>query len=240
MKQYEPQTPITKRRAAVVLSIVSAAALILTALGVWCLRHYLTDPALLRDYVESHYVLGALIVIVIAALQVILAFIPGELIEIASGYAFGAVGGTLICWTGIMLGSVITLLLVKKFGRPFVEVFQSAKKLESIALLRDKKRRGILTFLLFLIPGVPKDLWTWIVGLTDMKITSYILLTGFARLPSIITSTVGGDAVGLGKFTVAFWVMAATAVVSGIGYLIYLSIDKKGKDAAKAAEKEDV
>ena len=59
MKQYEPKTPITKRRAAVVLSIVSGMMLALTALGVWCLRHYLADPALLRDYVESHYVLGA-------------------------------------------------------------------------------------------------------------------------------------------------------------------------------------
>lgn len=229
MKQYEPKTPITKRRAAVVLSIVSGMMLALTVLGVWCLRHYLADPALLREYVDRHYVLGALIVIVIAALQVILAFVPGELVELASGYAFGALGGTIICWTGIMLGSIITLVLVKKFGRPFVEVFQSARKLESIALLRDKKRRGILTFLLFLIPGVPKDLWTYIVGLTDMKIWAYILLTGFARLPSIITSTVGGDAVGLGKLNIAFWVLAATAVVSGIGYLIYLSIDKKGR-----------
>ena len=241
MNQNEPPKAysINKRRAAVILSLISAAALILTAAGVWCLRHYLTDPAALRAFVERHYFVGALLLIIVAAVQVVLAFIPGELIEIASGYAFGTWMGGLICWTGIMLGSVITLLLVKRFGRPFVEVFQSAKKLESMALLRDKKRRGALTFLLFLIPGIPKDFWTYIVGLTDMKVSDYVILTGIARIPSIIMSTAGGDAAGLGKFGSAVQIMLITAAVSAAGYLIYQIIDKK-RAADAGRDKEDV
>ncbi|MBQ9080422.1 MAG: TVP38/TMEM64 family protein [Clostridia bacterium] len=232
--------PMKKRRAAVILSLASAAALVLTLLGAWCLRHYLADPTLLREYIGDHYFSGALILIAIAAVQVVLAFIPGELIEIASGYAFGMWGGAFICWAGIMLGSVVTLLLVKKFGRPFVEVFQSAKKLESISLLSDKKRRGALTFLLFLIPGIPKDFWTYIVGLTDMKLRDYIILTGIARFPSIIMSTAGGDAIGLGKLGNAAWIMVGTGIVSAIGYLIYLAIDKKrAANAVSSADRND-
>lgn len=227
MKSEKLRKAPTKRCAAAILSFVSAAALILTFVGVWCLRHYLADPALMRALVEKNFVAGALILIAVAAVQVILAFIPGELIEIASGYAFGTWGGAFICWVGIMLGSVITLLLVKKFGRPFVEVFQSAKKLESVSVLRDKKRRGVLTFVLFLIPGIPKDFWTYIVGLTDMKVRDYIILTGIARFPSIIMSTAGGDAMGLGKFGNAMWIMIVTGAVSAAGYLIYLAIDSK-------------
>ncbi len=234
MKSEISKKASTKRRAAVILSFVSAAALILTLVGVWCLRHYLADPTLMRSFVEKHFVVGALILIAIAAVQVILAFIPGELIEIASGYAFGTWGGAFICWTGIMLGSVITLLLVKKFGRPFVEVFQSAKKLESVSVLKDKKRRGALTFVLFLIPGVPKDFWTYIVGLTDMKVRDYVILTGIARFPSIIMSTAGGDAMGLGKFGNAVWIMIATGAVSAAGYLVYLVIDSKRTKAVTA------
>lgn len=228
-KTKPPESGMKKSTAAVILSLISAAGLILTGVGIWCLRHYLADPELIREYMGDHYVIGAIILVLICAIQVIIALIPGELVEIASGYAFGVWGGALLCWAGIMLGSVITLLLVRKLGRPFAEAFQSAKKLESISLLRDRKRRNALTLILFLIPGSPKDLWTYIIGLTDIKITSYVLLTGLARFPSIIMSTAGGDAMGVGQFRLAFWIMLVTSVVSIGGYLIYLTIQHRNK-----------
>ena len=93
--------------------------------------------------------------------------------------------------------------------------------------------------MLFLIPGIPKDFWTYIVGLTDMKVSDYIILTGIARIPSIIMSTASGDAAGLGKFGSAVQIMLITGAVSAAGYLIYQIIDKKrAVDAGR--DKEDV
>jgi uncharacterized membrane protein YdjX (TVP38/TMEM64 family) len=86
-----------------------------------------------------------------------------------------------------------------------------------------------MVFLLFLIPGTPKDMLTYVVGLTNMSIPKYIALTTFARFPSVIMSTFGGDALGNNKFMVALVAFIVTAVISGSGYLLYLFINGKNR-----------
>ena len=81
--------------------------------------------------------------------------------------------------------------------------------------------------MVFFLPGTPKDLLTYFVGLTDIKMANFLLLASFARLPSVITSTVGGDALGLGNYTFAVIVFLVAIVLSLIGYLIYTAIGKK-------------
>ena len=80
--------------------------------------------------------------------------------------------------------------------------------------------------MLFLIPGTPKDMLTYVVGLTNMSIPKYIALTTFARFPSVITSTMAGNAAGEKKYISAIIIFGATAVISGIGLLIYRAIAK--------------
>ena len=81
--------------------------------------------------------------------------------------------------------------------------------------------------MLFAIPGTPKDFLTYIVGLTKVSIPAYILLTFFARIPSVITSTFAGSSLVDGKLMQALIIFVATAVISGVGYLVYASIQKK-------------
>ena len=83
--------------------------------------------------------------------------------------------------------------------------------------------------MLFLIPGTPKDLFTYIVGLTDMSIPLYLLLTTVSRFPSIIMSTASGDAMGEKEWVNAVWLFVITGIISGTGYLIYIFIQKKSK-----------
>ncbi len=218
---------IKKSTAALILSLLSAVMLILTAVGIWLMRHYLAEPETVREFVGEHFFTGAALLLAVCAVQVLIALVPGELVEVASGYIFGMWGGTLLCWSGIMLGSIFTMLLVRRFGRPFAEVFQSTDKLNSLAFLSDRKKRNTLTAILYLIPGTPKDAITYLLGLTDMKLSTYVLLTGLARLPSIIMSTAGGDALGLGKLGVGIWIMMIGGAVSLCGYLVYLYIQGK-------------
>ena len=77
---------------------------------------------------------------------------------------------------------------------------------------------------------------TYIVGLTKVSIPTFVLITFFARIPSVITSTFAGSSIGDGKIIQAVIIFAATAVLSGIGYLIYLSIQKRTSKKSEKGE----
>ena len=216
-----------KTRATLILSLVSAVLLLLTVCGIWLMREYLADPETVREAIGEHYVLGALALILICAVQVMVALIPSEVVEIAAGYVFGAWGGALLCLAGIVLGSCLTILLVRRFGAGLVYAFYPKEKINALPILNDPPKRNLLTFILFVIPGTPKDLFTYGIGLTDMRITLYILLTTAARFPSVILSTISGNAVGDQKYGKALIFIIVTAAVSGIGLLIYRSFSKK-------------
>ena len=114
-----------------------------------------------------------------------------------------------------------------------MESLYPREKIDSLPILNDPKKRNLVTCILFLIPGTPKDLLTYIIGLTEMSIPLYILLTAVARFPSIIMSTMSGDAFGDGRLRTALVVFIVAAVISGLGYLLYLYLQKKLGDKSK-------
>ena len=220
----------SKKVSAIVLSAFSVLSCVLAVLGAIWLKANFSDVDALKQFVDQNYLLSAIALVVICAVQVIVALVPGELVEIAAGYAFGSVWGTLLCLIGIMLGSVIAILIVRKFGRRFVESLYPREKIDSLPILNDPKKRNAFVALLFLIPGTPKDLITYVIGITNMSIPLYIMITSIARLPSIIISTIGGDALGSNKFLSALIAFAVSAVVSLAGYLVYTKVLARKKN----------
>ena len=181
----------------------------------------LGDPASFRAWVDERGFWGRVLFVGVIVLQVVIAFIPAEPLEIAAGYAFGAVWGTLLDWLGLVIGTTIVFLFVRKIGVKAVEVFFPREKIDSVKYLNNEKALNATAFILFLIPGTPKDLLTYIAGLTKIRLLPWILLTSIARIPSVVTSTISGNALGLEKYGLAIGVFAATAVVSGAGILLY-------------------
>jgi uncharacterized membrane protein YdjX (TVP38/TMEM64 family) len=228
-----------KSKASLFLSVISAVFLALTVLGIWLMREYLADPDLVRERIGEHYFLGALALVLISAAQVVVALVPGEVVEIAAGYVFGSWIGSFLCLVGIVLGSSTTILLVRRFGARFVYAFYPKEKIDALPIINDPAKRNLLTFILFVIPGTPKDLFTYAIGLTDMSIPLYIALTTVARFPSVILSTVSGNAVGDENYTKAILFVVITAAVSGIGLLIYNVLSKRhNKRKQEAAPQE--
>jgi uncharacterized membrane protein YdjX (TVP38/TMEM64 family) len=228
-----------KSKASLFLSVISAVFLALTVLGIWLMREYLADPDLVRERIGEHYFLGALALVLISAAQVVVALVPGEVVEIAAGYVFGSWIGSFLCLVGIVLGSSTTILLVRRFGARFVYAFYPKEKIDALPIINDPAKRNLLTFILFVIPGTPKDLFTYAIGLTDMSIPLYIALTTVARFPSVILSTVSGNAVGDENYTKAILFVVITAAVSGIGLLIYNMLSKRhNKRKQEAAPQE--
>ena len=157
---------------------------------------FVSEPEKFRLWVESHGLWSQAAYVGMVFLQVVVAVIPGEPLEIAGGYAFGAWWGTVLCLVGAVLGSVAVFALVRRWGRPLAEVFFPKDKLDKLQFLHSSPKRTVLFWLIFTVPGTPKDLLCYFAGLTDMKWSSWLLIAAVGRLPSIVTSTVGGGALG--------------------------------------------
>ena len=181
----------------------------------------------LRDYIRSFGAAGWLVFLVLQVLQVFIALIPGELLESAAGFVFGPIVGTLLCYAGIVIASSLVFVLTRKFGIKLVEVFVSREKINQLRFLNTEKKRDLLIFLVFFIPGSPKDLLTYFVGLTDIRLRTFLLLSMVARIPSVITSTFGGHLLGQERYIGAVILYGITGLLSALGMVAYNRYLKK-------------
>lgn len=179
-----------------------------------------------KEYILSFGAWGYLVLLLLQILQVFIALIPGELLESAAGYAFGPIIGTAICYLGVAIGSAIIFFLTRKFGIKMVELFVSTDKINKLKFLQSERKRNSIIFILFFIPGTPKDLITYFVGLTDIKFTTFLIISLIARVPSVISSTFAGHLLGTGEFLNAVILYGTTGIISLIGIIIYNRILK--------------
>lgn len=228
-ESVEPPRAVRRRKLAAGAAIAAfVLALAAFAFFAWKpLVGSLDNPAAFRAWVDARGAWGRVLFIGMMALQVIVAFLPAEPLEIAAGYAFGALWGTLLVWAGLILGSLAVFLFVRKLGVKAVEVFFPREQIDSVRFLNDEKKLGAAAFFLFLIPGTPKDLLTYCAGLTKIRLLPWLLLTSAARLPSVLTSTIGGNALGAQKYGMAIAVFAATAVLGAAGMLFYRARERR-------------
>jgi uncharacterized membrane protein YdjX (TVP38/TMEM64 family) len=219
---------MTEKSKKIIILTAAALFLLLFMASAWLLGRpmleFVSEPERFRAWVSENALLGKAAFVGMMAMQVFVAIIPGEPLEIVAGYAFGAVEGTLLCLAGATIGSILVFLFVRKFGVRAVELFFPKEKIENLKFLQDSRRLNLMVFLIFFIPGTPKDVLCYCVGLTKMKLPTWVLITATARIPSVITSTIGGDALGLGAHGFAAAVFAATLALSAVGLLIYKKI----------------
>ena len=224
--------------------MLSAAAIIIFILLFAALAWFVGRPMIrfarqpeqFRSWVDGHGVWGWVAYTAMVFLQVVVAIIPGEPLEIVGGYAFGAWWGTVLCLIGAVLGSVAVFALVRRWGRPLAEVFFPKEKLDKLQFLHSSPKRTALLWLIFTVPGTPKDLLCYFAGLTDMKWRTWLLIATVGRLPSIVTSTVGGGALGDRNYTAAAIAFGVALAAAGAGYLVYRAVcrrnEQKGEEEA--------
>ena len=185
------------------------------------------DPQQFQAWVDRSGIWGKLLFVGMVYLQVIVALIPGEPLELAGGYAFGAWEGTLLSMAGIVLGSWTIFSLVRRLGPKFVEVFFPEKEMKRLAFLKNPKKAKVLAFILMTIPGTPKDLLSYFAGLTPLTLKQWLSIVVIARIPSLVTSTVSGGAAGEENYLLAGITLAITLALSGAGMLYYRKICKE-------------
>lgn len=225
------------RRQITQLILAILAVIFICILGYYIGRplvHFVSEPEKFQLWVEEKGILGVLAFMGMNILQVLLAVIPGGPFEIGAGYAFGVVKGSLICDIAMTIASVIIFLFVKKFGLRFVELFVSKEKIESVKFLKSSKRSESIIFLLFLVPGTPKDLLSYLVGLTDMKLSHWIFICGVGRLPAIFLSALSGSALSSAKYHLAIILIAAIIMLYVVGIILYRIHNKRAAEKNSA------
>ena len=209
----------------ILLVVLAASAMIIWKVGVPMLR-LAAEPENFRLWIEQRGLAGRFLYVGMVFLQVLVAVIPGEPLEIVGGCAFGTVEGMLLCLLGGMLGSFVVIVLVRRYGMRLVSLFFSQEKLRSIRFLKSSPRRTFLFLVVFTVPGSPKDLLCYFAGLTDISLPVLLVICSLGRIPSVVTSTIVGDALGTSQYIVAAVVFAVTLAVSCAGLLLYQKICK--------------
>ncbi|MCR4990423.1 MAG: VTT domain-containing protein [Lachnospiraceae bacterium] len=221
-------SPVAKK----IIRILSALMFI-AVIGILLFTTYnvVTDKEAFKSWVDTHAVQGRVLYVLMVTVQIMVAVIPGGPIEVAGGYAFGAVGGIVLFIIGATIGSVLVFLLVRRFGRHIVEIYFSEHRVKKLDFLNEENKRDPLFFLLFLLPGAPKDLLCYVAGLTRMRFPVFLFICSFGRLPAVVGSAVSGYALGRENFAMAIIAFSITAALSIAGFFIYYFLtNRKHKD----------
>ena len=160
---------------------------------------------------------GVLVLFGIQVLQIVVAVIPGGPVQLIAGAAYGAWRGLLILMAGCAAATMLVFFIVRKFGLPLIIRFFGEESVNAWGFLRDQKKTALITFVLFLIPGTPKDTLTYFAPLSRISLVQFALITVIARFPAMFSSTVMGDAAMQGKWLLVFLVFGITATAGILG-----------------------
>ncbi len=151
----------------------------------------LHDRHQLKKVILSYGPYSPVAYMLIQVLQVVIAPIPGGAIEFIGGYLFGAQAGFLYSMVGLLVGSWIAFSLARVFEKLAVEKFVSAGTRKKFGYLIGHEG-AILSFLLFLIPGFPKDALCYILGLTPMRLGIFLFISTVGRIPGTLMACLQG------------------------------------------------
>lgn len=180
----------------------------------------LKDPAALKNLLNEFAIHHILMFILLQIMQVIIFIIPGELIEIMAGYLFGTTMGSIYSIVGITIGSAVSFFIARLLGYDFVRKVAPEQMFNRLDIfVNEDKRSGTVLFLLFLIPGLPKDALAYFAGITPIGYLNFIFISMFARLPTIVFSVYIGANIGDKNYTIAFIVAVIASITFLIGFI---------------------
>lgn len=194
------------------------------------------EPESLARLLNSYGWKGVLVFIGIQILQVVVAAIPGEFVQIAGGYIYGTWLGTLYSITGIFLGSVIVFSIARLIGYPVVKLAVSDTQIEKFNFLINSNKSEAALFLLFLIPGIPKDIVTYIAGITPVKPLRFFVIILIGRFPALLGSSYIGHSTQKGNYLVVIVLSVAAVILFVTGLLLKDRIIHKMHQISKRKE----
>lgn len=172
----------------------------------------------LRLYLESWGVWAPLVFIVLQALQVVIAPIPGELTGVVGGFVFGTWASLIYSTVGLTVGSVMAFFASRIIGLPFVKLCVCDETLDKFHFVTE--RRGLIgSLIFFIIPGFPKDIFCYLLGMSPMGFVSFVLVCGLGRIPGTAMLSWSGAAIYEEDWRLLLVLIVVSAVCAGFFYL---------------------
>jgi uncharacterized membrane protein YdjX (TVP38/TMEM64 family) len=165
----------------------------------------------LGHFIASFGPLAAVVFVIVQILQVVAAPIPGEVTGFVGGFLFGKVWGAVLSTVGLTLGSTFAFVVARRFGMGVVEKVVKRQYIEKFNFFVTHKGLYI-TFVMYLLPGFPKDALCYFLGLTRLRLLDFVIMNLFGRFPGTLILTLQGSAVRDGKYHAFFWLLVITVV----------------------------
>ncbi len=226
----------------IIVVLIVLAILVVSAIYLFPLIRRISTPegqVQFKEEIQNAGFLGFIMLFFLNIAQMILAFIPGGPIEIMSGMCYGAIGGTLFILFSSFVGSLLIFFSIRKFGHDIVYSFcnkEQIDKIENSEIFQNPDKVAKIMYILFLIPGTPKDFLTYIIGLIPIKNPiRFLLVCTLIRTPTIVSSTIAGSSLINGAWWISIlaYVITFALVVTGI---VIFKMFSKNTDVAKAVK----
>ena len=165
-----------------------------------CFGNYLNRDTLLStdfwsqlpDRLARHSLISFLVLIVLQAIQIIICILPGQPIQLASSYMYGVLGGYCISIIGAIIGCLITYRLAHFLGVDAMHIIFGEEKVQNYMKKLNSGKALTIVFLIYLVPGIPKDLMSYIAGISNIELKPFLLVSTLGRSPGILGSLLIG------------------------------------------------
>jgi uncharacterized membrane protein YdjX (TVP38/TMEM64 family) len=192
--------------------------------------HYFRDREALTAYLKSNLVGGAIVYVVLQIMQIIISFIPGQIIQVAGGYIFGLGFCLALTAVGTIVGEFVAFKLAGVLGRDFVFMIAGEERAKSFIKGMSSRRGFVAIILIYLLPGIPKDVFTYVAGLTDLKVLPFLVVSTLSRLPGVVGTIFMGHFVAEKNYV-------AVGVLLGFAGLVLLAAFIKRKSITSLIDK---
>lgn len=179
--------------------------------------HLYLDRIFLKQTLREWGIFAPVIFIALQAMQVIIAPIPGEVTGILGGYLFGESVGLVYSTIGLTLGSVAAFGVGRWLGAHYVRTLVSRKTWDKMGFIVEAEG-AILCFIIYLIPGLPKDMGCYLFGMSPMPLWVFALVSTLGRIPGTWLLSAQGAHTAAGDYQ---QVMLLTAIAVAIALPLY-------------------
>ena len=149
-------------------------------------------------------------------LQIMIFILPGQFFQFAAGYLFGFIPGLIYTFIGAVIGTTITFFLARVLGSDAVRMIAGDQRMDHYTELLSSRRAYLITLLIYLIPGLPKDAVCYCAGVSGIRFLPFLIISVAGRMPAMAGSIAFGSMYMKQNYTG----MAIVAAVVGIICLI--------------------
>ncbi len=183
-----------------ILAMVKLSLLLVIVIGVPLIlvlfyRDTILDSSAWNDLyaqISHHPMMAFWVLILLQTVQIVICVIPGQPIQLASGYMYGIIGGYAIAIIGAILGCLITYQIAHFLGRDAMHLFFGEERVRDYMYKLNSAKALTIVFLIYLIPGIPKDLVSYIAGISDVKLKPFLIVSTLGRSPGVLGSLLIG------------------------------------------------